>query len=122
MANVTLGARGPITGLLDTSGHNPGNWTVTFDPSVLNVNVPQFEVYKMIVKGGTNTTFDVFVDTWQWDTAVYGTKNSWDPQQPLIMRPGQALYFCYSDAVADGTPPIVTIWLRYDQSLYGGLA
>lgn len=117
MPYVTLGARGPVTGKPDTSGHNPGNWTIAYTPDILNVNTSQFEVYKMIVQGAANTTFNVFVDTWQWDTAIYGTKNSWDPSQPLIMRPGQTLYFCYSDATTDNTPPVGTIWLRYDTSV-----
>lgn len=117
MAYITLGARGPVTGAADFSGHNPGNWTAAFTPAILSVTTTQFEVYKMIVKGAANSTFDVFVDFWQWDTAVYGTKNSWDPQQPLIMRPGQTLYFCYSDPVTDGSPPVVSIWLRYDPSV-----
>lgn len=119
MSTVTLGARGPVKGKLDTSNHNPGNWTIAFDPSVLNVNVPQFEVYKMVVMGAANTTFNVFVDFWQWDTGVYGQQNAWDPMQPLILIPGQTLYFCYSDPVSDNTPPTATIWLRYDATLYG---
>lgn len=114
MPNVTLGARGPVSGVADTTGNNPGKWTITFDPNILNITVSQFEVYKMIVKGANNTTFDVYVDAHQWDTAIYGTKNSWDPQQPLIMRPGETLYFYYSDPTTDNTPPVATIWLRYD--------
>jgi hypothetical protein len=117
MPYVTLGARGPVTGKLDTSGHNPGNWTAAFTPDILTINTSQFEVYKIVLAGANNTTFNVFVDTWQWDTGIYGTLNSWDPSQPLIMRPGQTLYFCYSDAVADNTPPVVTIWLRYDPNV-----
>lgn len=119
MSYVGLGSRGPLKGAVDTSGNNPGNWTIAFDPAQLNVNVPQFEVYKMIVFGAANTTFNVFVDNKQWDTGVYGTQNSWDPVQPLILVPGNTLYFCYSDPVSDNSPPNATIWLRYDASLYG---
>jgi hypothetical protein len=119
MPYVTLGSRGPVTGKLDNSGHNPGNWTAAFTPDILSVTTSQFEVYKMIVAGAANTTFNVFVDTWQWDTAVYGTQNSWDPVQPLIVRPGQSVYFCYSDPVTDLTPPVVTIWLRYNTDIAG---
>lgn len=117
MANVTLGSRGPVTGKLDVTGLNPGNWTVQFPPSVINVNIPNFEVYKIIVSGAANTTFNVFVDGKLWDVGIYGTLNSWDPQQPLIMRPGEELDFCYSDAATDGTPPVVTIWLRYNTDI-----
>ena len=121
MAYITLGARGPVTGAVDTSGHNPGKWTVAFTPDILNVTVSEFEVYKMIVAGAVNTTFTVWVENWQWDVGVYGTLNSWDPVQPLILRPGQTLYFCYSDATADNTPPVVTVWLRYNTDVPRGL-
>jgi len=114
MAYQLLGVRGPVTGTPDTSGHNPGNWTAVFSPDILNVNTPQFEVYKMVVKGAAGTTFNVFVDLFLWDVGIYGTLNSWDPMQPLIMRPGQYLYFCYSDPTSDNSPPVVTVWLRYD--------
>jgi hypothetical protein len=124
MTYVTLGSRGPVTGTPDTSGKNPGNWTIAFDPDTINVNISQFEVYKMVVKSAAAgvPTFDVYVDTFQWDTGIYGTRNSWDPVQPLILRPGQYLYFCYSDPDTDGTPPTATIWLRYDTSFVKGAA
>jgi hypothetical protein len=103
-----------MTGVADLTGLNPGNWTVSFDPATIGVNLPQFEVYKIVVMGAPNTTFDVYIDSQQWDTGVYGALNSWDPEQPLILRPGQYLNFLYSDPVTDGFPPVITIWLRYD--------
>jgi hypothetical protein len=120
MTNVTLGSRGPVTGATDTSTKNPGNWTIAFTPDIINVNVPQFEVYKMIVKGAPNTTFTVYVDNYVWDVGIYGTLNSWDPTQPLILRPGQTLYFAYSDPTTDSNPPVATIWLRYDTAFVSG--
>lgn len=114
---VDLGARGPVTGKPDQSGLNPGNWSVTFDPGVLAQSVAQFEVYKIVVSGAANTTFKVYRESKLWDVGVYGTLNSWDPQQPLLMHDGETLLFAYSDAVADNTPPVVTIWLRYDSDL-----
>jgi hypothetical protein len=114
MSYTLLGTRGPVTGKADASGHNPGNWTVAFPPEIMVASVSQIEIYKMIVSGAANTTFNVFVDNRLWDVGIYGTLNSWDPVQPLIMRPGETLYFCYSDATTDNTPPVVTIWLRYD--------
>jgi|ERR1700678_548668 hypothetical protein len=122
MTNVTLGSRGPVTGAADTSTHNPGNWTIAFTPDIINVNVSQFEVYKMVVSGANDTTFNVYVDNYLWDVGVYGTLNSWDPTQPLILRPGQTLYFCYSDPTTDDTPPVCTIWLRYDTAFVSGRA
>lgn len=122
MTLITLGTRGPLTGIPDQTGLNSGNWTVQFTPAIIDVNIAQFEVYKMIVSGAVNTTFNVFVDGKLWDVGIYGTLNSWDPMQPLQMHPGQELDFAYSDPSSDGTPPVVTIWLRYDTHFIKGLA
>lgn len=117
MTYQTLGSR-TATGAADTTGQNPGKWTVSFAPKDLNVTVTEFEVYKIIVtKAAQTATFDVFVDAKQWDTSVYATNNSWDPVQPLIMRYGETLYLYYSTASSDGNQPKVTIWLRHDVSL-----
>lgn len=117
MPYITLGSRGPVIGAADTTGLNTGNWTIAFTTDILSVNVSQYEVYKMVVEGAPATTFDVFVENKKWDTAIYGTKNSWDPQQPLIMRPGESIFFTYSDPVSDGNPPNAIIWLRYDPTI-----
>jgi hypothetical protein len=121
MTLVTLGSRSAI-GAKDTTSKNPGNWTIAFTPDIININVPQFDVYKMIVKGAANTTFNVYVDNFLWDVGIYGTLNSWDPQQPLILRPGESLFFAYSDPITDNTPPSATIWMRYDTAFVSGKA
>jgi hypothetical protein len=113
----TLGSR-TATGAADTTGRNTGNWTVTFDPNLLNVQVTEFEVYKIVVTGAaTSATFNVYLDGQLWDTSVYATNNSWDPVQAMPVRAGQAIYFFYSSAATDGDMPSITIWLRYDVSL-----
>lgn len=95
-----------------------------FTPDILSFTLAQAEVYKIVVKGAPATTFDVYRENKLWDVGVYGTLNSWDPQQPLIMIPGQTLSFAYSDPVTDNNPPVITVWLRYDATLdknkYGG--
>ncbi len=117
MPYQTLGSRA-ATGAADTTGQNPGNWTVQFAPKDLAVTVTEFEVYKIVVtKAAQTATFDVFVDSKQWDTSVYATNNSWDPSQPLIVRYGETIYFFYSTASSDGKMPHVTIWLRHEVSL-----
>jgi hypothetical protein len=117
MPYKTLGSR-TATGTADTTGQNTGNWTVSFPPNLISVQVTEFEVYKIVVTGSAQTaTFNVFVDAKQWDTSVYATNNSWDPSQPLIMRFGETLYFFYSTPSSDGHMPSVTIWLRHDVSL-----
>lgn len=119
---VPLGPRGPLVGKLDTTGFNVGNWTVVFDPATINCNVPYFEVCHIVVNGAAGAQFSVFVDLQQWDTNQNGFANSWDPSVPISLKPGQYLYFYYSDNVADNTPPTITIWLRYDQDIRANAA
>jgi hypothetical protein len=114
---VPLGSRGPVTGIADETGFNPGNWTVVFDPATLNFNVPYCEVSHIVVKGAAGSTFEVFLDLAQWDISQQGYQNSWDPAVPLSVKPGQYIYFYWSDPITDNTPPIVTVWLRYDQDI-----
>lgn len=114
MPYITLGSR-TAKGAADTTGFNKGNWTVVFDSNLINVNQPFFECYKIVVTGASSSaTFNVYVNTAQWDTAIYATNNSWDPVQPLLMRPGDTLYFYYSSASSDGAQPVVVAWFRYD--------
>lgn len=106
-------------GALDTTGNNPGNWTVAFTPDIIACTVtPQFEVYKIVVRGASGVSqFDVYVDLKAWDSAVYGAHNAWDPDQPMLLNPGQSLYFYFTTPVTDGAQPQVSIWLRYDTDI-----
>jgi hypothetical protein len=113
----TLGPRRSV-GKADTSGNNTGKWTIAFTPDVLAAYVSQFEVYKIIVTGAAGSTFNIYIDGFQWDTSVFGQQNSWDPVQPMPVQPGQTVYFYYSDAVTDNTPPTAVLWLRYDADQY----
>jgi hypothetical protein len=101
----------------DNQGQNPGKWTVTFDPQWVNVTVPYFEVYKIVVTGAKGSQFITYIDTAQWDAPQRGDSNVWDPQNALPMTPGTYLYFYWSDEATDGHPPTVTIWMRYDQDI-----
>ena len=117
MPYVGLGSRKKL-GAADTTGNNPGNWTVQFTPQDININEAHFELYKLVVTGAANTaTFNVYLNSQQWDTAVYATNNSWDPQQPLLMTPGDTLYFYYSSASSDGDKPTIYAWFRYDPAI-----
>lgn len=108
-----LGIRKGV-GEADTTGNNKGNWTVTFDASDLNTSLAYFEVYHVVISGAPNSTMTWFVDNKQWEVTAAGDINSWDPNQPLLLIPGQTMYFYWSDPVTDGIPPTVTLWLRFD--------
>ena len=120
MSYTGLGPR-TATGAADTTGRNKGNWTVTFDPQVIGVRFQPFEIYHIIVKGAAGSTFDMWVNQAQWDTSLVGQQNSWDPAQPLILTSGDVVYFFWSDATTDNSPPTVTLWLRYDPATASGL-
>jgi hypothetical protein len=108
---------GPRTATGAADPGNPlgaGNWTVSFPPSVLTVQQPTFEVHH-IALSGPGGYFEVYRNEDFWDTSLLGSQNSWDPSQPLLLRPGDTLNFYWS--VATGAAPKVTLWLRYNPSL-----
>jgi hypothetical protein len=104
-------------GVKDTTGNNPGNWTVTFDTAALNTNVPYFEIFHITLSGAAGSTFTVYKNLNWWDANNFGQLNGWDPNQALPLVPGDTIYFYYSDPVTDNTPPTVTVWLRYDPDI-----
>lgn len=114
---MSLGSRGPIKGAADLTGNNPGNWTVVLDPDVLNCNMPYFEVCHIVIAGAPASSFKISIDLQQWDANLNGQSNSWDPSVALPLKPGQTLYFYWSDPTTDNNPPIVTVWMRYDQDI-----
>jgi hypothetical protein len=120
MVMQSLGGR-PITATLDETGRNPGNWTIQVTEADFNINVPQFEVYHIYV----STTqmlefltqpitgqFQVWINGLPWDNVPYSANNSWDPSQPMKLKPGDEVDFFFS--FGNGTAPIVTLWLQYD--------
>lgn len=118
MPYVDLGSR-TVLGQPDTTGRNPGKWTVTFDPATVAIYQPMFECYKMIVTGASPTaTFNIYRDATLWDLAVYGAANSWDPVNALSLRPGEYVFFFYSSPSSDGFQPAVTMHFRYDPALH----
>ena len=113
---VGLGSR-YAQGQPDISGLNSGNWTVAFTAPTLNVNIAFFEIHHIVVKGAPGTTFTVWINNRQWGAAARGDINEWDPNQPMQLNPGDDVLFMYSDPVTDGKPPVITVWLRYDQDI-----
>jgi len=121
MAYITLGSRA-ITSSLDTTGRNPGNYTASFAAADLDLNVPYFELYHALVTGvpdGATATIYLGVQQWSFTAPGFGG-SEWDPQQPLLMRPGDELFFFWSTGT--GTAPLVTCWFRYDTSIRANVA
>lgn len=107
MAN--LGQR-RANGAADNS--NPlgaGNWTVTFDQSVLGIQIP-FEVYHIAISGPSGSAMQVYLDTEFYSYTSRGDINEWDPSQPMHVRPGQTIYFYWNSSI---TPiPVVSLFCR----------
>lgn len=119
---IPLGAR-YAQGKADTGQINNGNWTVTFDSTILSNLLPVSEVYHIVVQGAASgSTGKVFIDNNQWDIVPACDINSWDPNEPLPLKPGQTLYFYISTSATDNNQPNVTIWLRYDRDIPANLA
>jgi hypothetical protein len=86
-----------------------GSWTVTFAPKDTNFSVPLAEVFHIAVNG-PGGYFLIYINEDFWDAVSYGGKNGWDPSEPMLIRPGDTVYFFWS--TSSGTAPQVTIWLR----------
>lgn len=110
MTYVGLGNRFK-QGFIDAQ-NNSGNWTVSFAPSDLVTNVPEYECYHIALQGPASSTFQWFINGQFYDNVLRGDINSWNPPQPAILRPGDRLDFYWS--VSTAPAPTMTIWLRFD--------
>lgn len=123
MTYAGLGYR-PAIATADTSGFNAGNWTVTFAPEAVGANVPYFEVYHYYVHAPlvptTGTNVRIMLNQGAWDYNLIGQANGWDPSQPMIMTPGDTLYFLFNVPTSTSPAPQVTCWFRYDIQYTGG--
>lgn len=119
MAYVRLGPR-PKTAAPDTTGNNAGKYTTAYTQGDLAITVPYFEVYQIGVTGGLGSEFQVFINTQLWNAVPTGFQNSYDPSQPIILEPGDELFFYWNLAVSGNTPPQTTLWLRADTAFTGG--
>lgn len=116
---ITLGSRS-VTAVADTTGRNKGNYTNAFTPGVLAVDVPYFEAYHaLFTSAQLLAQVTVWINGAQWSFAAagYGGGAEWDPVNPMLLRPGDEVYFFWNTASSVTTAPIVTLWLRYDAAL-----
>lgn len=106
---MDLGHRSQTGKTDQTNPLGAGFWTVTFDPAYLSVRV-QADVYHTAISGPSGSSFQVFLDNTFYDYVARGDINSWDPSQPMHIRPGQHLYFYWNTAALPA--PTVSIFLR----------
>ena len=124
MPYAGLGYR-PVKAVPDTTGMNQSNWTASFPPEVINANVPYFELYHFYVQSplvnAQQPAIQVALNQGLWDFNQQGGGNGWDPAQPMLMTPGDTLYFYFSVPTSVTPAPVVTAWFRYDTAFTGGV-
>jgi hypothetical protein len=124
MAYIPLGWR-RLAAAADLTGYNAGQLTNAFTPQVINVTEPIFEIYKISI--GTATPGQTFQPApcsvllnGQLYTATFPAGiTEWDPTQPMQLRTGDEVDFCWGLASSVTPVPVVTCWLRYDPALRG---
>ena len=61
---ISLGSRGPVKGMADITGNNPGKWTVKFTSDILSCSMPYFEVCHIVVNGAAGSTFRLYIEAY----------------------------------------------------------
>lgn len=108
----------------------PGTgWDVIFTPADFNIPLSEFECYHIALNGPVGSSLAVLINKQPWDYVNQGWLNSWDPSQPMLIKAGQSVQFCWNAAFT-GPPynqtaniqPSVTMWLRRPpQDIVGSL-
>jgi hypothetical protein len=101
-------------GALDTTNRNVGNYTVTFDNSVLSMNAEKFECYHIAIDGPFGSSFQIFIGNQFYDNVVVGWQNSWDPSQTMKLESGQVIYFFWS--VGPPATPVPTVTMYFQEA------
>lgn len=102
---------------LDTTGRNSGNYTVTFDSTVLSMNAENFECYHIVIDGPIGSTFQIYIGNQFYDNVSVGWQNSWDPAQTMKLQAGQIIYFFWSVGPASGNPlPVPTVTMYFQEA------
>lgn len=116
MSYIGLG-RKKAKAAADITGLNEGNWTNTFDHSVLGANPAYFECHHIsAINVPPASTLHVMVGADVWSSAVLYGDAEWDPSQPLLLTPDDDVYLFWSQP-ATGKPPVAWMWLRYDPAI-----
>lgn len=112
-----LGRSFLFTAIPDSTGRNPGNWTITADLQAINARVAQAEMHQANIDGPVGSTMSLFRGTRCWNRAVQGWSNTYDPVNPLYVHPGDTLFLYWAAPVSFLPVPTATLWFRYDTEL-----
>ena len=124
MSYVPLGFR-VLPASADQTGLNAGNLTNSFSPQVLAVTQQIIEVFHVVIAPAVaGTTFapapcTIYLDQHPYTFTYPAGGTEWDPVQPMEVRFGSQVDFCWGLAASATPVPVVTVWLRYDPLLPG---
>lgn len=112
-----IGATQQLTAIKDQTGRNAGNYTIEATQSDFNFRVAQAEIYQISIDGPTGSSFTVYRGPRRWNTVQQGWANSWDPTNPLYVRPGDSVFLFWNVGPPSLPAPTAVFWLRYDTEL-----
>lgn len=93
---------------------NAGLWSAVFTPSDIDVALPTFECYRIVIANGPpGSTFQIFVGNRRYDSVFPGDTNSWDPNNPMKLNNGDTVAFYWNSNLASAQPEV---WLYFQES------
>ncbi len=99
---------------------NQGNWTNVFRASDMRIQIPYFLLtHAVITSAPAGGTCSISINnqfTYGFSAPGFGGGSEYDPQNPLILLPGQDLFFPWTVA-ASGTAPVVTVFFKFDYDI-----
>ena len=117
---------GPKFGVQDgsaTIGQNinpylPGTgWVVQFGAADFALPQTEYEIWHIALDGPIGSSAQIFIGGVAWDYVLTAWSNAWDPAQPMYLRSGQVLSFCWNFAFTSppynrtsNVQPQVTLW------------
>lgn len=84
-----------------------GFYTIEFAPSDFQIRARTFVIKHISIRGPSGSSLELWIDNTFRDATPRGDLNSWDPAQPLPMKPGQSMFIYWN--VGTGTRPQATL-------------
>lgn len=112
-----LGPTFQLTATPDKTLRNPGNWTIEADPKDFAAWPAQVEIYQISIDGPVGSSFTVYRGTRRWNIVLQGWANTYDPVNPLYIRPGDSIFLFWNAAISALPVPTAVFWLRFDHDL-----
>lgn len=117
MSYIGIGSR-LVHAVPDTTGRNPGNLTAQLAVADIASHISNFELYHLAITDiPSNTILKVALGLQLYTVAQLDQIGDWDPAQPMLLTPGQEVFFFFNIPSTSIVVPTVTAWLRYDTAI-----